>query len=79
MSDSETGLGNEVRGRIFRATAYGDNASEIEIAALTAAQEFFGDGVPLEIVHDYQASLVGRAGPAAGKKYAADVRVRTLS
>lgn len=79
MSDSELNLGSEVRGRIFRETVFGDSASEIEVAALTAAQEFFGDGVPLEVMQDYAAmgtTPIDRAGSADGKKYVAYVGVR---
>jgi hypothetical protein len=78
MSDNELNLGNEVRGRIFCTTVFGDSAGEIEIAALTAAQAFFGDGVPLEVVQDYMASGATPNDQAAhdGKKYAAFVAVR---
>lgn len=76
--DNELGLGSDARQRVFHTTVFGDSAAEIEVAALTAAQEFFGDGVPLEVVHDYMAS---RATPSDGtdKKYAAGVSVRALA
>ncbi len=76
--DNEPGPGSEVQGRIFKVTCYGDNAREIEVAALTAAQEFFGDGVPLEVVQDYRVSRTALSdGPdGSDKKYRADIRVR---
>jgi hypothetical protein len=75
--DNELGLGNEVQGRIFQVTVYGDTAAEIEVAALTAAQEFFGDGVPLEVVQDYK---ISGTIPSDGsdKKYRVGVKVRAL-
>lgn len=78
MDDNDLGLGNEVRGRIFHMTAYGDNASEIEIAALVEAQAFFGDDVPLEVVQDYMVSKAGPSDLSGGKKYAAGVSVRAI-
>jgi hypothetical protein len=79
-NENELELGGQVKGRIFTVTVYGDTASEIEIAALAAAQPFFGDGVPLEVIQDY---MVSRTTPheqakAGDKKYVTWVRVRAL-
>jgi hypothetical protein len=76
--DNETELGGAVKGRTFRDSVYGDSAAEIEIAALSAAQEFFGDGVPLAVVPDYETVPLGGYAQAlcGGKKYAAAVTVR---
>ena len=76
--DNELGLGNEVQGRIFCVTVNGDTAGEIEIAALSAAQEFFGDGVPLEVVQDYLVNGTTTL-DQTDKKFRADVRVRALA
>lgn len=78
--DNELNLGNEVQGRVFRATVFGDTASEIEIAALSAAQAFFGDGIPLEVVQDYHASGTTplEREKHANKKYVAFVNVRAV-
>ena len=76
MDGNELGLGSEVQGRMFHVCCTGDNAGEIEIAALTAAQEFFGDSVPLEIVQNYHVvGLLQHEVAECGKKYQADVMV----
>ena len=76
--DNELGLGNEVQGRIFCVTVNGDTAGEIEIAALSAAQEFFGDGVPLEVVQDYLVNGTTTL-DQTDKKFRAALRVRALA
>ncbi len=74
--DNDLNTGSKAQGRIFRTTVYGDSAAEIEIIALTRAQEFFGDGVPLEVVQDYR--VTEAALRADGKKYTAGVDVRAV-
>jgi hypothetical protein len=70
-------MDNETKGRICNVLCYGDNASEIEVAALSAAQEFFGDGVPLEVVPDYRAHAA-YSSDGTDKKYRAGVGVRAV-
>lgn len=73
-------LADAARGRIFRVTCYGDTASEVEGAALAAAQEFFGGAVPLEVVQDYMAGYAASGDPkSGGRKYTAAVSVRALA
>ena len=69
-------------GRELSLLVFGDNADEIEFAALDEARPFFGDGVHLTVVPAYtvhsvrlSGSLAARAG---GKKYQANVLVRTI-
>ena len=69
-------------GREVEVFVFGDNADEIELAALDEARPFFGDTAHLTVVPAYKAmavrpegSLAARAG---GKKYQATVIVRTI-
>ena len=61
---------------------FGDTADEIELAALDEGRPFFGDSVRLGVVRDYTAHRVLPNGTfgvlAAGKRYQANVTVRTI-
>ena len=76
------GIDREARpaGRTFVALVAGDTAEEIELAALDAAREFFGAGPQLEVMRNYKVGPVGGFSPHApsGKKYCAEVPVRTI-
>lgn len=78
------GIDRETRpaGREMRVLVFGDNADEIELAALDEVRGFFGDDVRLEVICDYKVFRVlpGEAVSTAanGKKYRAGVTVRTI-
>lgn len=80
MNDDDITQRQKPAGRTFGVSVAGDTADEIELAALDAAREFFGDSRQLEVVRDYRAFPVGLiAGHAqSGKKYSAEVRIRTV-
>jgi hypothetical protein len=68
-------------GRSMVVTAFGDNADEIELAALDEVRPFFGAAVQLEVQRDYiaHAATEGqRRTVAAGKRYTATVSVRAI-
>jgi hypothetical protein len=69
-------------GRSVSVLVFGDTADEIELAALDEVRPFFGDGVILEVVREWEAfdtsGPVGQMPQAAGKKYYARVTVRTI-
>lgn len=80
MNENEQDQHTQPEGRIFHTTVYGDNAAEIEMAALDAAREFFGEGALLQIVDDYQVIGVwNEEGRASEKKYDSVVRVRAVN
>ena len=68
------------RGRVLYVTACGDTPDEIEMAALDEARAFFGPDLRLVVIRDWQASQISPRSIYAqtGKKYTADVRVRTV-
>lgn len=76
------GIDRDIRpaGREVDVFVFGDNADEIELAALDEARPFFGDGVHLTVVPAYRALSVLPGGAleprAGGKKYHATVTVR---
>jgi hypothetical protein len=78
------GIDRETRpaGREVSVFVFGDNADEIELAALDEARPFFGQHAHLTVVPDYRALSVLPDGyyvtQAAGKKYQAAVIVRTI-
>jgi hypothetical protein len=78
------GIDRETRpaGREVEVLVFGDTADELELAALDEARPFFGDAVRLEVVRDYRALAVLPNGVFAaranGKKYQANVTVRTI-
>ena len=73
-------------GRDLSLLVFGDNADEIELAALDKARAFFGDHVHLTVVQGYEvhddgdSELNGKPlyPAAADKKYRARVIVRTI-
>lgn len=65
--------------RSFATSAWGDSEQELEQAALTEAQKFFGPDVRCEVVRDYEVqhySNAGRGPYDAERPYRADVTVR---
>ena len=82
MND-DTQQGERSLGRSIEVLASGDNADEIELAALDEARKFFGKDIRLEVVRDYRVFDVrpGSAleAKAAGKGYQATVTVREPS
>jgi hypothetical protein len=69
-------------GRDLSMLVFGDNADEIELAALDEARAFFGDHAHLTVVQGYKSYRVhpdsALSAEAAGKKYNARVTVRTI-
>jgi hypothetical protein len=78
------GIDRETRpaGREVEVFVFGDNADEIELAALAAARAFFGDDAHLTVVPAYKAMAVlpgySLEKQAGGKKHHAQVIVRTI-
>lgn len=66
-------------GRVMRVLAFGDTATEIELAGLDEARAFFGADLQLRVIPDYKVfpALPGEAdsGQAGGKKYRSSVLV----
>ena len=79
MNENETDREVLRPGRRIHVFVFGDNASEIELAALDAAREFFGDSPRLRVVPDYLANIVLPNGmfteKAGGKAWQATVTV----
>ena len=61
--------------RTLKKTFHGNDAAELEAAALAEAAEVFGPGTPLEVIPDY---VVQPGGYQATRKYAAVITVRAL-
>jgi hypothetical protein len=82
------GIDRETRraARSISVLVFGNNADEIELAALDVARPFFGGGVRLEVVRNWNASAnadvwsrVARTREqAADKTYSAHITVRTV-
>lgn len=53
MND-DTQQGERRLGRSIEVLAFGDNADEIELAALDEARKFFGKDIRLEVIRDYR-------------------------
>ena len=69
-------------GRVMRALAFGDTATEVELAALDEARVFFGTDLQLRVVSDYMVFPVlpneALSEQAGGKKYRSSVLVRVV-
>jgi hypothetical protein len=78
------GIDRETRpaGREIEVFVFGDNADEIELAALDEARPFFGESVHLTVVPAYRVMTVLPSGSLAakanGKKYQSTITVRTV-
>jgi hypothetical protein len=81
--NDDTQQGERRLGRSIEVLAFGDNADEIELAALDEARKFFGRDIHLEVVRDYRVLDVRPGGAleakAGGKGYQATVTVREPS
>ena len=71
------------RGRQVKLLVVGDNAYELELAALDEAREFFGTDMRLKVVDDYVAFPIDPADSVAkvresGKRFYATVTVQTI-
>jgi hypothetical protein len=65
-----------IPGRVFEGSWHGDNADEIELAALTEAEHVFGPGVPLAVVPCYRVCWAPReVQEISGKRYCAALTV----
>ena len=69
-------------GRELSLLVFGDNADEIEFAALDTARAFFGEHAHLAVAQGYKTYQVGStsalAAKASGKGFWARVLVRTI-
>jgi hypothetical protein len=80
MNDRDQDQHVSADGRILHVTVHGDNANELELAALDEARGFFGPDVHLEVVNDYQVTGTSEFDKDAnGRKYIAGMRVRALN
>ena len=80
MNENETDREVLRPGRRIHVLVFGDNASEIELAALDAAREFFGDSPRLRVVPDYLVHDVRPGSPleaarTSRKTWQADITV----
>jgi hypothetical protein len=67
------------RGRSFETSAYGNDATEIELCALDEARKIFGPDAHLEVERDYQVGTALGPGEAAqGKSYYAHVHINVI-
>ncbi len=64
--------------RLFETSAYGDSETEIELAALDQAREFFGEGARLEVDRTYSIHSAENSPLAGGKKHRATIWVRVF-
>ena len=66
-------------GRVLQITVYGNSHTELELAALDKAREFFGPDIQLEVIDEYKASRVPSYEDGGGKMYTAGMTVRALN
>jgi hypothetical protein len=63
-------------GRVFGVYAFGDDAGELELAALEEAEHAFGPGVPLAVAPCYRMSWCSlEEMEMTGKRYSAHIEV----
>lgn len=72
-------------GRSMTIRVYGDDAAELELAALDEARQVFGDHAQLQISRDYSIGSTtsehiydAEQAKASGKRYLASIRIEVL-